>query len=105
MKKESNLISTKDELIKNFSEEQMELYNYYKSKFSYANEELYPTVREDKEMIFLEKTYKVLSVVFKTELVISLILATCVFVFGGSKKEQVKYDGSSVYFSVEDSKK
>ena len=105
MNKESNLISTKDELIKNFNEEQMQIYEYYKNKFSYANEELYPTVKEDKEMIILEKTYKLLSVVFKTELVISLILATCVFVFGGSKKEQVKYEGSNIYFTVEDSKK
>lgn len=105
MKEKSNLISTKDELIRNFNKEQMEIYEYYKSKFSYANEELYPTVKEDKEMIFLENTYKVLSIVFKTEIVISLVLATCVFIFGGAPKKQVKYDGSSVYFTVEDSKK
>jgi len=104
MKENSNLISTKDELIKNFSEEQMKIYNYYKSKFSYANEELYPVVKEDKEMVVLEKVYNTLSVIFKAEIVVALAISTFVFVFGGTPKSQIQYtrnpNTSSVYYEI-----
>ena len=81
MKKESKLIDTKEELLKNFSEEQMEIYNYYKNQFSYANEELYPVTKEDKKMILLEKTYKVMAGILKAEVAVSLLVVTFVFMF------------------------
>ena len=81
MKKESNLIDTKEELIKNFTEEQMEIYEYYKSKFSYTDEQLYPTVKEDKEMMRLEKTYQVLQVIFKVEVFASIFVLAFVSLF------------------------
>ena len=101
MKNKSNLIDTKEELIKNFSKEQMEIYNYYKSKFSYANEELYPVVKEDKELVFLENTYSVLKTIFKAEIVISLLVVTFVFIFTGTPKQQIQYkQKDQVHFSV-----
>lgn len=81
MKNESNLIDTKEELLKNFNEEQMKIYNYYKSKFSYANEELYPITREDKEMILLEKTCKILKSVLKYEAILSFFVITFMVMF------------------------
>ncbi len=102
MKKESNIISTKDELVKNFSKEQMDIYNYYKSKFSYANEELYPVVKEDKEMLVLENTYKVLKKIFKAEVIASLIIVTFVFIFNGAPKSETQYRKAVSAQTVED---
>lgn len=99
MKKESNMISTKDELIKNFSKEQMEIYNYYKSKFSYSDQALVPAQKEDKELIFLEKGCNVLSVIFKAELVLTLLVVTFVVMFNGfpgDSQSQVKYKEASI---------
>lgn len=99
MKKESNIISTKDELIKNFSKEQMEIYNYYKSKFSYANEELYPVVKEDKEMVTLENTYKLLKTIFKYEVIITLAIVSFVFIFNKTPNSQIQFKEA---YSIQD---
>ena len=94
MKKENN-ISTKDKLIKNFSKEQMEIYNYYKNKFENNDEELYPIVSEDKELTFLENSCKIFTKILKVEIVMGLLIATFVFMFGGisNKNTQIKYKG------------
>ena len=47
MKKESNLIDTKDNMIKNFTKEQMEIYEYYKKQFVCADNESYPVVQNE----------------------------------------------------------
>lgn len=91
MKKEKNLISTKDELVKNFTPEQLEIFEYYKSKLSYND--LVP-VKEDNELIFMEKTYGVLQKVFKIEMVFALIVATIVVissVTSNKEEPQLKY--------------
>ena len=100
MKNKSNLINTKDELIKNFSKEQLEIYNYYKSKFSYADKELYPVVKEDRELLFLENSYKVLTNILKAEVVIALIIITVMFMFGGFSKPDMKYKHISITRSI-----
>lgn len=81
MNKKSNLNSTKDELIKNFSKEQLEVYNYYKSKFSYSGTELITVNKEDKEIAFLENSCSVLKTIFKVELVFALIILTFAIIF------------------------
>ena len=96
MKKKSNLIDTKDELIKNFSKEQLDIYNYYKSKFSYTDKELYPVVKKDRELAFLENSYKILTNILKAEIVIALIIFTAIFIFTGSSKPDVQYEKVSI---------
>lgn len=99
MKKESNIIDTKENLIKNFSKEQMEIYNYYKSQFSYVDKELYPTIKEDKELIFLEKGCNILSSILKVELVLTLIIVTFVVMFNGipnNNEPSIKYKQASI---------
>lgn len=78
MKKESNLNSTKDDLIKSFNQQQLEVYNYYKSKFSYSGTELITT---DKELTFLENGYSVLKTIFRVELIFALIILTFAIMF------------------------
>jgi hypothetical protein len=107
MKKESNMIDTKDELIKNFSKEQMEIYNYYKSQFSYSDTELYPVVKKDKEMMFLENGCNILSSILKVEVVLALIVVTFVVIFNGipnNEKSQVKYKQASIVEEIDNSK-
>lgn len=92
MKEKSNLINTKEKLLKNFSKEQMEIYNYYINKYSKSDEEFYPAVIEDKELKLLENGCSFLTKILKVEVVLGLIVATCIFMFGGFGKEnQIKY--------------
>lgn len=104
MKKEkSSIIDTKEELIKNFSKEQMEIYNYYKSQFSYNDNALIPVQKEDKELMMLEKSCDILSTIFKVQLVITLIIVTCIVMFNGfpNTDTQVKYKQASISFEVD----
>lgn len=93
MKKESNLIDTKEKIIDSFSKEQMETYEYYKNSFSYSNEELYPVIEKDKELVLLEKWYDFLKKVFKIEAVLTLIILTIMIVFNGISNNnfEIKY--------------
>ena len=81
MKRKSNLNNTKDDLIKNFNQQQLELYNYYKSKFSYTGTELITTNKADKEITFLENGYSALKAIFKVELIFALIIFTFAILF------------------------
>ena len=82
-KNRSSIIDTKEELIKNFSREQMEIYNYHKSKFSYINPTLYPVISEDKELRFLENGCNILEKIFKFEVVVALIIGTVIVMSNG----------------------
>ena len=82
-KKRSSIIDTKEELIKNFSREQMEIYNYHKSKVSYINPTLYPVISEDKEIRFLENGCNILEKIFKFEVVVALIIGTVIVMSNG----------------------
>lgn len=99
----NNKISTKDELIKNFTPEQMEIYNYYINKFN-NKDQTSLILAEDKEMLSYEKGCKILEKVLKAEVVVGLIVVTLVFMFGGFKSgPQVKYKAasSSIVFDVD----
>ena len=104
MKKESNLIDTKDELIKNFSKEQLEIYEFYKSKFSYADKDLYPVVKKDKELAFLENGCKLLTKVLKAEIVIALVVFTVMFMFKGFSKPDIQYKQANITRNVSNTK-
>lgn len=97
MKENSNLIDTKDEIINNFTEEQKRIYEYYKNQFSYPNNELYP-IEKDKEILVLEKSYKVLKTVLKFETVLVLIIITIMCFVNGfpNNKASVKYKSAIV---------
>jgi hypothetical protein len=96
---EDNKISTKDELIKNFSKEQLEIYNYYINYFN-ERDKLYPTVQENKEIEVYEKSYKILKTVLKAELVLGLVIASIVFVSGSFNKQSTfKYKSNSTHIS------
>mgnify|MGYP006864513949 CR=1 FL=1 len=104
MKKKSNLNSTKDDLIKNFNQQQLEIYNYYKSKFSYTGTELITIDKDDKEITFLENGYSALKSIFKVELVFALIIFTFAIIFdifpeNSSNNKGQEYVASS---SIED---
>ena len=102
MKEKSNLINTKEKLIENFSKEQMEIYNYYINKYSENDENLYPAVVEDKELKFLESGCSFLTKILKVEVVLGLIVATCIFMFGGFGKEnQIKYKRATNPIEIE----
>lgn len=102
MKEKSNLINTKEKLIENFSKEQMEIYNYYINKYSENDENLYPAVVEDKELKFLENGCSFLTKILKVEVVLGLIVATCIFMFGGFGKEnQIKYKRATNPIEIE----
>lgn len=93
MKKENNLISTKDKLIENFTAEQLEIFEFYKSQFSY-NDKLLPVEKEDKELVFMEKTYNILQNIFKVEVILTLLVVTFAVIFyiiPENKEAQVKY--------------
>ena len=92
---ENNKISTKDELIKNFSKEQLEIYNYYINYFN-ERDKLYPTVKENTEIEVYEKSYKILKNVLKAEVVLGLVIASIVFVSGNfNKKTTFRYQHTS----------
>lgn len=92
---ENNKISTKDELIKNFSKEQLDIYNYYINYFN-ERDKLYPTVQDNKEIEVYEKSYKILKNVLKAEIVLGLIVASIVFISGNfNKKSTFKYQSTS----------
>lgn len=91
MKKESNIIDTKENSVKNF------------------RRELYPAKRNDKEMLLaekeeraikrLEKTCDILSVLLKVEIAITLVVVTFAFIFDGFSNtipSQTKYQQASV---------
>lgn len=102
MKKEKNLISTKDKLIENFTPEQLEIFEYYKSKFSY-NDELLP-IKEDKELIFMEKTYGILKILFKAELILALVIVTFVGLFSivpNEKNANNSEDDVAIIFNMD----
>lgn len=86
MKKEKYEITTKDDIVKNFNQKELEVYNYYKSKLSYQGKELVPVYKEDKEIAFLENGYSFLKVAFKVEAVVALMIVTFAFVFDFSPK-------------------
>ena len=86
MKKEKVEITTKDDIVKNFNQKELEVYNYYKSKFSYQGTELVPVYKEDKEITFLENGCNFLQVAFKVEAVVALVIFTFAFVFDFSPK-------------------
>lgn len=95
----SSIIDTKEELIKNFSKEQMEIYNYYLNKFSKDDAKKYPAVIEDREIRFLENGCKILEKVLKVEVVVALLVGTFIFMIGGMPEKAdttVKYDEISV---------
>ena len=48
MKEESNLIDTKENIVKKFTKEQMDIYNYYKKQFENSDNAIYPIAQEDK---------------------------------------------------------
>ena len=98
MKKESNIIDTKDNMIKNFTKEQMEIYEYYKKQFVCADNESYPVVQNDKEMVLLEKSYNILKTIFKVETVLALIIVTSMIIFNGfsANKSQIKYKHANI---------
>lgn len=98
-KKRSSIIDTKDELIKNFSREQMEIYNRYKSKFTYVDPNLYPTVSNDREIRFLENGCNLLEKVLKVEIVVALIVGTFVLMVNDTpsqKAQTITYKSASV---------
>lgn len=108
--KENN-ISTKDELIKNFTDEQLAIYNYYLSKYNAGSNTSSSStsliVADDKQVQMLEKGCKILEKVLKAEVVVGLIVVTLVFVFGGnSKAPEVKYKtaSTSIYFDIDNQK-
>lgn len=97
--KKSNMISTKDELIRSFSKEQMEIYNYYKSKFCYSDQALVPMEKEDRELAILEKGCKILKIILKAEIVLGLAIATFVIMFNGfpkNTKSPVSYKQAAI---------
>ena len=103
MKKEKNLISTKDKLIENFTPEQLEIFEFYKSKFSY-NDELLPVEENDKELMFMEKTYGILKILFKAELFFALIIVTFFTIFNlipDTKKSETLYDDVAIIFDLD----
>ena len=63
MKREKNIISTKENPVENFSNK------------------LYPIEKEDQEIMNLEKTCNILSKILKIECVVTLIVIAFVFVF------------------------
>ena len=87
-KKRSSIIDTKEELIKNFSREQMEIYNYHKSKFSYVDPTLYPVVSEDRELRFLENGCNLLEKILKFEVVVALVVGTVIVMANGFPLKQ-----------------
>lgn len=98
-KNRSSIIDTKEELIKNFSREQMEIYNRYKSKFTYVDPNLYPTVSNDREIRFLENGCKLLEKVLKVEIVAALIVGTIILMTNDTPKannKTVTYKSASV---------
>lgn len=103
MKKEKNLISTKDKLIENFTQEQLEIFEFYNSKFSH-NDELLPVEENDKELMFMEKTYGILKGLFKFELIFALIIVTFCTIFNlipDNKKPEVVYEDVAIIFNLE----
>ena len=102
MNEKSNSIDTKEKLMENFSKEQMEIYNYYLNKYSKNDVSLYPVVGEDKELRFLENGCSLLTKILKVEVVLGLIVATCIFMFGGFGKEnQIKYKRATNPIEIE----
>ena len=96
---ENNKISTKDELIKNFSKEQLDIYNYYINYFN-ERDKLYPTVQNNKDIEVYEKSYKILKTVLKAELVLGLVIASIVFISGSfGKQSTFKYQSASAHTS------
>ena len=98
-KNRSSIIDTKEELIKNFSREQMDIYNRYKSKFTYVDPNLYPIVNGDKEIRFLENGCKLLEKVLKVEIVVALVVGTFILMTNDTVKEQdktVTYKSASI---------
>ena len=106
MKRKSNLNSTKDDLIKNFNQQQLEIYNYYKSKFSYSGTELITTDKQDREIGLLENSYNVLKAIFKAEIVMALIIFTFAIIFdifpeNSSTEKEQEYVASSTVQGIE----
>ena len=78
MRKESNLISTKENTI---------------------NEKLYPIEKEERQIMRLEKACSILSIALKVEMVITLVVMTFAFIaegFPSSLKYQEKNEKSSI---------
>ncbi len=98
MKEESNLIDTKENIVKKFTKEQMDIYNYYKKQFENSDNAIYPIAQEDKEILALEKSYNILKAIFKVETVLVLIIVTSMILFNGFSvnKSQIKYKHANI---------
>lgn len=86
MKRENNIVSTKENPTENFSKE------------------LYPLEKEDQEIINLEKTCNILSTILKIEFVVTLIVIAFVFVFNevsDNVKSQDDYKQASISTKID----
>ena len=88
----------KENIIKDFTKEQMDIYNYYRKQFEKNDSTNYPIAQEDKEIMALEKSYKMLKSIFKIETVLALIIFTVMFLFNGFpfNKSQIKYKHANI---------
>ena len=96
MKKESNLIDTKENIMNNKEES----YNYYKSNLpACTDKEIYSLIKDDKEIALLEKGCNILGKILKVEAVITLIVITFAIIFNGFP-ENAKSQGNSKKVSI-----
>ncbi len=85
MKKENNIIHTKENPMQDI------------------HKELYPIEKEDKEIMRLEKTCDIMSILLKVEMVITLVVVTFAFMFNGFEGKVIpsEYKQASISTEIE----
>lgn len=103
MERKNNIIDTKENPKKNFSQEELERFDYYKSQLHYSDKECYALIKEDRAIETLEKSCNILSSIAKVQAVITLILLTFAFMYDvlPSDNARIKFQETSIHSEIE----
>lgn len=97
MERKNNIIDTKENSKMNFSKEEIEKCNYYKSQYNCSDEECYALIKEDRAIKRLEKACNILIPIVNVQVVITLALLTFAFVYDVfPSNDNIRYEHKDV---------